>query len=123
MNLSAEWVTLYWSNTEPPLLEQLVFRQILDIDGCSTGGLCGVPGLMFAMQRPLPPPLTELLAPIPPYTAPDNRDPNFKMRVQVFKQIVKRDDPKKKVLKDSIELQKAELNQHIDYLRSIRNYL
>jgi len=45
------------------------------------------------------------------------------MRIQVFKQIVRRDDPKKKVLKDSIELQKAELNQHIDYLRSIRNYL
>jgi hypothetical protein len=78
---------------------------------------------MFAMNRPLPPPLTELLAPIPPYTAADNRDPNFKMRIQVFKQIVKRDDPKKKVLKESIELQKAELNQHIDYLRSIRNYL
>jgi len=37
--------------------------------------------------RPLPPPATELLAPIPPYTAPDNRDPNWKLRIQVFKQV------------------------------------
>lgn len=39
-----EWVTMYWSNTEPTVLEKLVFRQIIDIDGCSTGGLSGVPG-------------------------------------------------------------------------------
>lgn len=78
---------------------------------------------MFAMNKPLPPPLTELLAPIAPYTAPDNRDPNFKLRIQVFKQIVKRNDIKRRELKDMISEQKAELNQHMDYLRSIRNYL
>uniref|UniRef100_A0A7S1E9E7 Uncharacterized protein n=1 Tax=Hemiselmis andersenii TaxID=464988 RepID=A0A7S1E9E7_HEMAN len=118
-----EWVTTHWTNTDPPTLEKYVSRQMLDIDGCSTGGLCGVPGFLFAMGQPLPPPLTELLAPIPPATAADNRDPNFKMRIQVFKQIVKRDDAKKTTLKELIGMQQREIQQHMDYLNSIRNYL
>jgi len=118
-----EWVTTHWTNTDPPTLDKLVSRQILDVEGCSTGGLCGVPGFMFAMGKPLPPPLTEILAPIPPATAADNRDPNFKMRVQVFKQIVRRDDAKKAALKDLIGMQQREIQQHMDYLNSIRNYL
>ena len=88
----------------------------------TTGDLCGVPGLLHALDRPLPPPATELLAPIPPYTAPDNRDPNWKLRIQVFKQICKSYPLDKKSLKTLIVRQKDELQQHIDYLRSIRNY-
>ena len=96
--------------------------KVVHQEGNTTGDLCGVPGLLFAMGRPLPPPATELLAPIPPYTAPDNRDPNWKLRIQVFKQICNSHPLDKKALKTLILRQKDELRQKMDYLQAIRNY-
>jgi len=104
------------------LVEYLECWKVVDTAGNTSGDLCGVPGLLHAIGRPLPPPATELLAPIPPYTAPDNRDPNWKLRIQVFKQICKSHPLDKKGLKTLILRQKDELRQHIDYLNSIRNY-
>ena len=107
---------------EQHLIEYFESWKVVHQEGNTTGDLCGVPGLLFAMGRPLPPPATELLAPIPPYTAPDNRDPNWKLRIQVFKQICKSHPLDKKALKTLILRQKDELRQTMDYLQAIRNY-
>eukprot|EP00286_Rhodomonas_abbreviata_P024131 CAMPEP_0181306910 /NCGR_PEP_ID=MMETSP1101-20121128/10568_1 /TAXON_ID=46948 /ORGANISM="Rhodomonas abbreviata, Strain Caron Lab Isolate" /LENGTH=210 /DNA_ID=CAMNT_0023413031 /DNA_START=164 /DNA_END=796 /DNA_ORIENTATION=- len=105
---------------EPPQIESYESRKIISAHGCTTGGLAGVPGLLHALHRPLPPPVTDLLAPVPPYSAPDNRDPNFKLRIQVFKKIAQ--DQEAKVLLDLIKRQKDEIQQFMDYLNAIRNY-
>jgi len=142
--MPTELIKVTFSAEEPLVIKKLEFSQIIETAESNTGGLAGMPG---RVGRPLPPPATELLAPIPPYTAPDNRDPNFKLRIQVFKQLShwivdprqgeldpatqmyevsgKRDMVKetdRDQIRDLIAEQKRELRQHMDYLNSIRNY-
>mmetsp|Transcript_1834 Transcript_1834/g.4014 ORF Transcript_1834/g.4014 Transcript_1834/m.4014 type:complete len:249 (-) Transcript_1834:107-853(-) len=105
-----------------PLVHRIEFSKMIDTANNNTGDLAGIPGLLFAVGRPIPPPATHILSTVPPYTAPDNRDPNFKLRIQVFKQICRRPDADKEKLKELINQQKVELQRHLDYLNSIRNY-
>jgi hypothetical protein len=80
--MPSELVRVTFSGEEPLRILKLEFGKIIDAAENNTDGLAGLPGLLLRCGRPLPPPATELLAPIPPQTAPDNRDPNFKLRIQ-----------------------------------------
>ncbi|EKX52460.1 hypothetical protein GUITHDRAFT_101632 [Guillardia theta CCMP2712] len=105
-----------------PLVHHIEFSKVIDMQANNTGDLAGVPGLLFALSRPIPPPASHILSTVPPYTAADNRDPNFKLRIQVFKQICRRVDADKLQLRQLITDQKVELQRHLDYLNAIRNY-
>lgn len=122
-----EWWTLTVNAQKvPPSLVCFKFIKVLDASRCSTGGYSLVPGCLFAIGKPLPPPPVVLQHPFPPFPpldAVDLSDPNWwQMRNEIFRQIHNKTSEEKAEIRRMIDRQVAELTQHSDYLSAIEPY-
>mmetsp|Transcript_78496 Transcript_78496/g.211090 ORF Transcript_78496/g.211090 Transcript_78496/m.211090 type:complete len:151 (+) Transcript_78496:333-785(+) len=123
IRLPVEWLTLTISLVSGR--HKIAFissNKIIDSTSASTSGLGGIPGILMALGRPLAPPVTDMLAPVPPLTAVDTKDPNLKLRMQVLKQVSKGSQQERDHLRERVLRQQDELQRHLDYLAAIRNY-
>lgn len=50
-----EWWTMSINFKIPPKVTKLTWVKALDLQGCSTGGYSMVPGILFALGKPIPP--------------------------------------------------------------------
>lgn len=50
-----EWWTMSINFKIPPKITKLTWVKALDLQGCSTGGYSMVPGILFALGKPVPP--------------------------------------------------------------------
>uniref|UniRef100_A0A7S0Z2M4 Uncharacterized protein n=1 Tax=Hemiselmis tepida TaxID=464990 RepID=A0A7S0Z2M4_9CRYP len=121
-----EWWTLSINDKIPPKIVKLQWVKVLDLAGCSTGGYSMIPGILFALGKPLPPVPQALEYPYPPYPpadAVDMEDPNWwSLRLEIFRKLKNMDDPSKEEMKRLLDRQLAELQQHQDYLVSLEHY-
>mmetsp|Transcript_6268 Transcript_6268/g.20069 ORF Transcript_6268/g.20069 Transcript_6268/m.20069 type:complete len:218 (+) Transcript_6268:256-909(+) len=125
--LPLEWWTLSINHELHRQIMRLEFRRVLDLSTCSTGGYSMVPGVLFAIGKPLPPGPEALRHPFPnfpPGDAVDPDDPNWwQLRLQIFQQMVGKTEEEKRDMVRLIDRQMSELQQHLDYLNALDQYL
>jgi len=105
-----EWWTLSINTRKvPPKIVALQFKKVLDTSACSTGGYSLVPGLLFAIGKPLSPPPMSLQYPFacfPPHDAVDVEDPNWwQLRMEIFHIITEKTPEEKEEMKRNIDRQ------------------
>eukprot|EP00960_Hanusia_phi_P067192 766569-Hanusia_phi.AAC.2 len=119
-----EWWTLSINTRKvPPKIVSLQFKKVLDTSACSTGGYSLVPGLLFAIGKPLSPAPKSLQYPFacfPPHDAVDQGDPNWwQLRMEIF-QIVREFPIRIVPLRCSLQItekspeEKEEMKRNID---------
>mmetsp|Transcript_40623 Transcript_40623/g.99785 ORF Transcript_40623/g.99785 Transcript_40623/m.99785 type:complete len:289 (-) Transcript_40623:1928-2794(-) len=124
--LPLEWWTLSVDDKVPCKVVSLKWIKVLDAAGCSSGGFSMIPGILFAIGRPLPPVAQALEYPYPPFPpadAVDMDDPNWwSMRLEIFRKLQEKKDADKDRMRGLIDRQLRELQQHLDYLVALDHY-